>query len=146
MEGYKLIDRVEKVIWEPPFLVFVIERHGGTVCGSTRAELQHWSVDLDEMTAEITKVGYRQLYPLVPRISIKPMAAEGVERIVNGDEDNRLQWLDDGSVKVRTCRIFPTNSGYKRTVEGRRQRLCGYIWETLAQHDWQKLGWNRFRE
>jgi hypothetical protein len=39
MEPDKLYDRMEKVHWEPPLLLFVIERHGGTVQGSTRAEL-----------------------------------------------------------------------------------------------------------
>jgi hypothetical protein len=50
MQGYKLLNRMEDVVWRPPVLSFVIERHGGTVMGSTRAELQHWSVDVDERT------------------------------------------------------------------------------------------------
>ena len=146
MEGSKLIGRMEHVIWEPPILNFVIERHGGTVCGSTRAELQHWSVDLDERTAEITKTGYRQLDAMAARVSIKSMAAEVAEQILNNEDDPRLQRLDDGIVKVLASSIFPSDSGYKRTVEGRRQRLCGYIGDILAEHGWEKLGWNRFKK
>src|SRR4051812_47015376 len=61
MDGDKLLGRMEKVVWSPPVLTFVIERHGGTVNGSTRAELQHWTVDLDAGTAEIAESKTRQL-------------------------------------------------------------------------------------
>ena len=44
MTPSKLHDRMEEVFWEPPILDFVIERHGGTVMGSTRAELQYWTI------------------------------------------------------------------------------------------------------
>jgi hypothetical protein len=40
MEAYELHHRMEHVRWQPPILFFVIERHGGTVLGSTRAELR----------------------------------------------------------------------------------------------------------
>src|SRR5216684_9323390 len=39
--------RMEDVRWNPPVLSFRIERHGAMGLGSTRAELQHWRVDLD---------------------------------------------------------------------------------------------------
>lgn len=146
MEDYKLIGRMEHIIWEPPILTFVIERHGGTVCGSTRAELQYWSVNFDEWTAEITKTGHRQLDAMAARMSIKSMAAEIAEQILNSDHDDRIEWLENGSVKVLASSIFPADSGFKRTVEGRRQRLCGYIGDVLSDHGWEKLGWNRFRK
>lgn len=28
MEGYKLLGRMENVVWNPPVLKFVVERHG----------------------------------------------------------------------------------------------------------------------
>ena len=45
MDGYKLRDRMEQPRWEPPILKFRVERHGSTVCGSTRAEIQQWEID-----------------------------------------------------------------------------------------------------
>jgi hypothetical protein len=39
MSGDKLLGRMEEVTWAPPLLAFVIERHGGTVLGSSRTEL-----------------------------------------------------------------------------------------------------------
>jgi hypothetical protein len=44
MEGDKLLGRIEDVTWQPPKFTFTIERHGGTLMGSTRAELQDWEV------------------------------------------------------------------------------------------------------
>ncbi len=46
MAAYKL-DRIEDPDWAPPILSFVVDRHGATVLGSTRGELQHWTVNLD---------------------------------------------------------------------------------------------------
>src|SRR5260370_29710154 len=44
MFAYKL-ERAERLSWNPPCLVFIIERHGAAQVGSTRAELQEWSVN-----------------------------------------------------------------------------------------------------
>ena len=53
--------RMETPEWKPPLLEFWIERHGSCVMGSTRAELQKWSKDLDQLTASITGSRRRQL-------------------------------------------------------------------------------------
>ncbi len=45
MRAYKLSGRIEKPKWVPPLLTFEIERHGGTVQGSSRAELQRWTIN-----------------------------------------------------------------------------------------------------
>ena len=147
MEGYKLLDRMEDAQWNPPILRFIVERHGGTVCGSTRAELQHWEVNLDSETAEITKTGYRQLEPMAPRISVKGLAEKIAQAILNGDDDKRF-FIDshNGDLVVNASAIFRAGSGFKRTVEGRRMRLCKYIEEILTDNGWQKVGWDRFRK
>lgn len=144
MEAYKLLHRMETVQWQPPILTFIIERHGGTVCGSTRAELQHWSVDLDAKTATITKTGHRQLVPMAPRLSIKAIAQEVAQTILDGKQDDRLHWLDENTVMLRASSMFPTGSGFKMTVEGRRKTLCRYVEEILKDHGWAKQGWNVF--
>lgn len=147
MQAYKLLGRLEKVRWEPPILRFVVERHGGTVCGSSRAELQHWEVNLNDKTAQITKSGHRQLEPMAPRISIKGLAEDIAQAILNDADDARFDRDEhDGSVVVNVSMLFPTGSGFKRTVEGRRKRLCGYIEELLTDHGWRKIRWNRFRK
>ena len=99
MTGQKLIGRMEHVEWHPPVLTFVIERHGGTVLGSTRAELQQWTVDLDRQTATCERTGHRQLSPMAKRVDVDSIADEIADRIVGGEPDDRLSWLRDGRVQ-----------------------------------------------
>jgi hypothetical protein len=146
MESYKLLGRMEDVHWEPPILLFVIERHGGTVCGSTRAELQHWEVNLDTMTVEITKVGRRQLEPMARRIDVEPIKNDLVQKILAGEEDPRLRWIEAGMVQVVLAWIFPDGSGYKQTVEGRRRRVGRILEAELECHGWCYEGRNVFRK
>ena len=40
------LTRIENARWDPPCLEFTIERHGGTVLGSSRGELQHWMINI----------------------------------------------------------------------------------------------------
>ena len=57
----KLLGRMEEIIWEYPVLEFTIERHGATVMGSTRAELQRWSLDIENKSASVRNQSYRQV-------------------------------------------------------------------------------------
>jgi hypothetical protein len=145
MQAYKLLGRMEQVRWQPPILSFVLERHGGRVMGSTRAELQHWEVDLETRTVRIGKTGHRQLESMAPRVSIKQLAEQVAERILSGEIDERIKRLDDGSVKVLVSKLFPPGSGFQRTVSGRRKRLIRYVAETLAPAGWVETVTNVFK-
>jgi len=144
MAGHKLIRRMEHVEWHPPVLTFTIERHGWTVLGSTRAELQRWSVDLDLGTATCVRVGSRQLLWMAERVDVGPIADEVAHKIASGEADDRLRWLDDERVRVVMVRIFPERSGYKRTVQGRRRRLREALIERLSTKGWAHLGKSTF--
>ena len=144
MQAHKLHGRMDDVVWNPPILRFVIERHGGTVCGSTRAELQHWEVDLNNRSARVVKTGHWQLVAMAPRISIKGIADEIVKAILSGRDDDRVQRLDDDELKVVASRIFPDRSGFKRTLLGRRKKLLEYLHEKLRVHGWRRSGANGF--
>ena len=50
MRPEKISSRLEKVNWDPPYLTFDIERHGGTVLGSQYAEIQSWKINVQEAT------------------------------------------------------------------------------------------------
>ena len=144
MAGRKLIGRMEGAEWHPPTLIFTIERHGGTVLGSSRAELQRWVVDLDRMMATCERAGHRQLSPTARRVDVGPIAAEIAGLVVGGVIDDRLRWLGDGRVRVEVGRIFPERSGYKQTVQGRRKRLREALIEALGPKGWGHLGRNTF--
>lgn len=56
MEGYKLLGRMEAVVWKP-ILSFRIERHGGTVIGSSHRILWRRRHDHQQtvVTAEVIR-------------------------------------------------------------------------------------------
>ena len=139
MSGDKLYGRMETVVWDPPVLYFVIERHGGTVMGSSRAELQHWRVDVQARTATLCEVGHRQLRPMQPRLDVKPLAEEIAPQIVGRRMDDRLQWYKNGRVRVLTGKVLP-DSGAKQTREGRRKRFHKALAELLGKAGWTALG------
>jgi hypothetical protein len=71
------IERIEEATWEDPIFTFVIERHGRTVHGSSRAELQRWTVDLDAGTATTAAShSHRQLTPPRSTLYTAALAAE----------------------------------------------------------------------
>jgi len=144
MDGYKLLRRTEDMRWEPPLLRFVLERHGGTNLGSTRAELQHWVVDIKAREVRIEKRGRRQLHSMAPRVEVKPVAIELVEKILNGSDDPRLKWNKDGTVSVRRTIAFPDDGSFKITLSGRRKRLIAYVAEFLAPQRWSEVRMNTF--
>lgn len=74
------------------------------------------------------------------------MAQELAELIIAGKNADWLEWKEDGSVRVLVGDIFPTGSGFKRTIENRRKRLCDQIGDILVGQGWKEIGWNRFRK
>jgi hypothetical protein len=144
MAGQKLVGRMKQTEWNSPVLTFLIERHGGTVLGSTRAELQRWSVDLEHQTATCQRTGNRQLSPMAKRVDVGFIADEIADRIVVGEADDRLSWLGDGRVRVEVGRISVGGSGFKQTVQGRRKRLREALIDRLSTKGWAHLGRNAF--
>jgi hypothetical protein len=144
MAGYKLIGRMERVEWNPPVLTFVVERHGGTVLGSTRAELERWTLDLDSQTATCERTGHRQLSSMAKRLDVGYIADEIAVKIEGGEADDRIRWLPDGRVLVQMGKIFPRGSGFQQTVQARRKRLRGALIVRLSPRGWSHIGRNTF--
>ena len=144
MEAYKLLNRMEAVAWNTPILSFRIERHGGTVMGSTRAEIQHWHVDVELGTANLGKIGWRQDRPQQEGFPVRKAAAEITEAIRNGQKHYRVQWDGPNKVKLMTTKLFPEGSGYRRTVEGQRKRFRSYVAASLIADGWKRLGNDHF--
>jgi hypothetical protein len=144
MVGHKLLGRIENVHWRPPIVSFAIERHVARACGL--ALLQHWVVDLHHYTATITKTENRTLHPLSLRLSAEMAAAEIAQAILDGENDDRLHWLEDGTACVVASWVFPKESGFGRTLGSRRRKLCNCIGTLLSEHGWKPCGRNRFRQ
>ena len=136
MEAWKL-DRIEKPRWEPPLLSFTIERHGGAKLGSSRAELQHWKVDISERSAVISRTGHRQLRPRDPPLKVEPLAKSVVEAVSAGRDDPRLKWSEDRStVRIIAGKIIP-DDGPKETVKGRRRRFREALMAEMLGSGWE---------
>ena len=144
MEGYKLLNRMEAVAWNTPILSFGIERHGGTVMGSTRAELQHWHVDVEKLTATLVKSGQRQVRPRAKPYPMKALVAEIIEAIRNSQEDHRLAWKGADKVKLKTCEIFPKGSAYRMTLAARRKCFRSSVALVLVSEGWERRGYDLF--
>lgn len=93
------IYRAENLRWMPPILYFELERHGATVNGSSRADVHHWEIDVDDGTAQVVKEGRRQLTKMAPRMDVRAKAKEIADAILNGREhpsfnwDNNQEWV-----------------------------------------------------
>ena len=101
MAGYKICGRTENVEWNPPFLKFTIERHGAMMFGSSRAELQHWSVIVDTGTTSYS-VEIRQKRDIKPVLKTKPLAESIGKLILEKKDCKELKWDNDKThVRIR---------------------------------------------
>ncbi len=134
------LGRIGNVRWEPPLLSFRIERHGAMGVGSTRAELQHWRVDLDRKTAQCERSrSYRQTLLRAEGVRIEQIAKELADSIIAGRVDQRLKWQGDETVRILMAKVFPYDSGYTQTVNGRRQRLRAALETLVGENGWREV-------
>lgn len=138
MAAHKISERIERVEWKPPEISFSIERHGGTVLGSTRAEMQRWTLNLDERTASSWIEGHRQIRPMNKSLDVAPIAKRVVRTILKGDEADFLKWRDVNRVRVIVAKIIPGKLLPKQTVEGRRRRFREKLTSLLVPHGWRR--------
>lgn len=140
MEDGKLtFVRVESVRWLPPELHFAIERHGATVMGSSRAEVQHWLVDVAEATADLRSTSRRQLRRQAHRWDAEKHAHEIVDAAVAGRRHPALEREATGRVRVVLKCIPELIEGPKQTVTGRRRKFSHAIGAAFAAAGWT---WN----
>jgi hypothetical protein len=136
MDANKFNRSIEKLEWEPPVLSFQIERHGGYMQGSTRAELQRWNVDLEQGAAGIVSIGRRQLQPMDARLDVKRLASEIAVLIVDGQESPRLKWASKDRVYIETSMVIPATK--QQTTSSRRKRFVTELERLLDPQGWRR--------
>lgn len=134
--------RIATPVWSPPIVEFWIERHGPYVMGSTRAELQKWSVDLERLTASIVETRWRALRPAAERLDVKPLAEDLARVIIEGRSDNRFTIQRDGAVRINIGVIVPETNA--QTTQSRRKRFREHLAACLARHGWRPVRPNVF--
>jgi hypothetical protein len=131
----KLRGRIENLTWSPPVLTFEIERHGGTVAGSSRAELHSWSVDLEALTATCWTGRHRQLYERERPLDVRPLVDGLVSSIETGGNHESVKMSGDGTIRVLVSKIIP-DTGAKQTDAGRRKRFRLLLEQRLRDRGW----------
>jgi hypothetical protein len=125
---------------ETTILTFKIERHGGTVLGSSRATLQEWKLDLDKKTAWCEERRFRQVHAPQPRLDVRALAEEVSSLVLHRQGDGRVRWYGDGRVRVLVGKVLPDCSAVAQTLVGRRKRFRQALRERLAGEGWQEVG------
>ena len=137
MEGYKLRNRMEAVVWNPPMLKFSIERHGATVLGSVYAEMQDWTVDIDRAEATFERGKRRQVYPKDKPLKVEPIADELIHNIVERHNDARLKWQGERRVRILIGEVIPATN--QQTTAARRKRFWKAIEGKIQPHGWKRV-------
>jgi hypothetical protein len=144
MTDRKLCGGTESVVWQPPTLVFRIERHGAIALGSGRTEVREWAVDLERRTVSVKTFRRRQIRPAQGRLDVDAIAKILVDGILAGRTDEGLKWEGTGRVRVLMGKVLPTSSAAKATVAGRRRRLRQAVAEMLDRAGWRMIRANVF--
>ena len=126
-----------------PSLSFTIERHGATVVGSTRAELQNWTVNLDSASAYHSEGRFRQLVRQAPRLDVKSIVARVCDAVQQGPRSECdlvrkgiVFWSSEGEVIIKHGALVP-GDGYRQTVAGRRRRFRQELAAKMSERGWK---------
>ncbi|MDX1947407.1 MAG: hypothetical protein SFU86_18545 [Pirellulaceae bacterium] len=137
MEPWKLHDRLEKPTWNPPELGFQMERHGGTVLGSSRAEIHEWVVDLDLKTASCSKGKSRNVRPPNKPLDTEALVQEIIAVVREGVSDPRVEWISSEVVKVDTLLAVPKDGKvHPKTLTARRKRFRMALRQAMTILGW----------
>ncbi len=133
----KLARRTESMQWEYPWLTFKIERHGATMMGSTRANMNNWRVNVQTGEAQCTEGKRRQIKPMDARLNVMPLAEEMARAIRLGLEAFELKWINTERVKVLTYLLIEGNNA--QTIAGRCKRFYKCLDELLQGSGWVRV-------
>jgi hypothetical protein len=59
--------------------------------------------------------------------------------IANRQEDDRLKWNKDGSVRVLVGNVLPASSAFGQTLQGRRERFRDALDEQMLLAGWFRV-------
>jgi hypothetical protein len=139
MAAHKIGGRAHGFKWKSPILTFEIDRHGRTVSGSTRADRQEWTIDLEKRTARPRKIGYSQLTRRASAFKAEPVVhlfVDVIYRRLATPPGWNLTWISDDEVRVVVRSLLPDPYGFQRTIEGQAKRLRQGLINAMAAKSW----------
>jgi len=132
------LGRLERLTWETPLLKFRLERHGGTVMGSSRAAIHSWDVDLRTGTAYIMTTTHIQKEPRSKVLDVNHLAQKITSTILDGAKHPALIWGDtDLVVTIKLEVLIPQTA--KQTTVARRKRFRDAIVPMMTKSGWHVL-------
>lgn len=133
------LGRAENLRVEGGRLRFDIERHAGTMNGSTRATLYTWELARNGNSVGIVHDTYRQLKATAKSYTKVDARkdAQAVIRVVTGRRKNRgeMHVIDTNKVVIYANR-FVILGDYKQTRIGRRKQFIMALNEVLPARGW----------
>ena len=130
----KKLNRIENLSWNPPVISFNIERHGGTVHGSSRADVYQWGLNVNTGEAGYTKT-HRQLRRMDKRLNTKALAEATAKLITAKKKHAHLKWITPIRVQVQIAPLIP-HTNNQTTLE-RRRRFRMQLTEILWPKGWR---------
>jgi len=135
-DSTKLSGRIENATWNPPILEFNIERHGGTVCGSSRAAIHRWTIDAQKCTAFCNpNFSYRQIRKAAKPLNTDAIAETIAAAIVGQKAHPSLRWYDQRE-RVRVQLKGLINANNKQSRDGRRKQFRKTLESLLDSNGW----------
>jgi hypothetical protein len=128
--------RAEELAWDGSILTFALERHGGTVNGSTRGALHYWEVDILSGRAEIVRRGVRQLSPMDHRMNTSAKAENVANQILSNEQHKNLQWRPNNYVVLNIGEIIPETNA--QTTASRRKKFRAKLESVMLTHGWKR--------
>ena len=112
--------------------------------GSTRAEVQEWTVDLEKKCAVMEDTRRRQLTPMSPKYNPAEHCQTIARLVASNDDHPWLKWSPDKSrVTVNIGLIVP--SGHCQQTEiARRKRFRAKLAEMLQAQGWEQASYNKY--
>jgi len=132
------LSRIENLRWDRPILSFTIERHGGTVMGSTRAELHDWEVNVETGQARCGAGRYRQVGKRAAKLDVRTLVDEVIRLVESGADSPKLKWLSPIRFRMYAAQFIP-DEGPQETIRRRRKRFSVALQEELKSLGWFKV-------
>lgn len=128
--------RAEELVWTPPLIKFCLERHGGTVNGSSRADLHFWEVDLEKRFAHIARRTHRQLVKADSRLDCAALARSIAAAVEAGNSHEGLLWEDaNHTVTIKIGILIPES--VQSTTTARRKRFRAAFIPLMHEQGWE---------
>ena len=133
------LHRIENITYTSPKRIeFDIERHGGTVMGSIYAEVYHWTINLEDCTANWEYPKKRLIATRDKPLKVEPIAEKIAKDIFEyNTKSENIEWNSDTQVRVLISKVIPeTNKQLplaENVLEKRLKNYCSLIGGKLPQ-------------